>query len=165
MSFRFAKPLGLMIALSLLLPLAAVAQEHVMSHKEGGIQFALPAGWQSDADGDRLLVHSPDKSVAIVFYVATEDNFEAAVKAMTEEVDKIIDNVKVTNKGKESEVNGLSSYSVSGVGTMDDKPIAWDVTLLAAKRPVIVMGFAEPASWKKNEAAYNQLIASIHKAE
>src|SRR5689334_11628376 len=75
MHFRFAKQLGLMIALSLFAPLVSAAQEHIMSHKEGGIQFALPAGWQSDADGDRLLVHSPDKSVAIVFFVATEDNF------------------------------------------------------------------------------------------
>ncbi|MEN3332086.1 MAG: hypothetical protein V7641_1451 [Blastocatellia bacterium] len=165
MHFRFAKPLGLMIALSLFAPLVSAAQEHVMTHKEGGIQFALPAGWQSDAEGDRLLVHSPDKSVAIVFYVATEANFEAAVNAMTEEVDKIIDNVKVTNDGKEGEHNGMAIYSVSGTGTLEDKPIAWDVTLLAAKRPVIVMGFAEPASWKKNEAAYNKLIESIHKTE
>lgn len=165
MHFRFAKSLGLLIVLSLFAPFVEAAQDHVMSHKEGGIQFALPAGWQSSADGDRLLVHSPDQSVAIVFYVATEKNFEAAVDAMTEEVDKIIDNVKVTNEGKESEINGLPAYSVSGIGTMDDKPIAWDVTMLAAKRPVIVMGFAEPGSWKKNEAAYNKLIESIHKAE
>ncbi|HEY9230616.1 MAG TPA: hypothetical protein VIS78_00660, partial [Blastocatellia bacterium] len=113
----------------------------------------------------RLLVHSPDKSVAIVFFVATEDNFEAAINAMTDEVDKIIDNVKITNKGQEGEHNGMPMYSVSGTGTMDDKPVAWDVTLLAAKRPIIVMGFAEPASWKKNEAAYNKLVESIHKVE
>src|SRR5437868_11492793 len=146
MHFRFAKPLGLMIALSLLAPLAA-AQEHLMTHKEGGIQFALPAGWTSDAEGDRLLVHSPDKSVAIVFFVATEDNFEAAIDAMVSEVDKIIDNVKVTNKGKEGEHNGMPMYSVSGNGTIDGKAVAWDVTMMAARRPIIVMGFAEPASW------------------
>jgi predicted Zn-dependent protease len=164
MHFRFAKTLGLLAALMLFAGLAS-AQEHVMTHKDAGVQFSLPAGWQSDADGDRLLVHSPDKSVAIVFFVATEDNFEAAINAMTDEVDKIIDNVKVTNKGQEGEHNGMPMYSVSGTGTMDDKPVAWDVTLLAAKRPIIVMGFAEPASWKKNEAAYNKLVESIHKVE
>jgi hypothetical protein len=164
MNLRVARTLGLLLALSLLAPLAP-AQDHVLSHKAGGIQFALPAGWQTDADGDRLLVHSPDKSVAIVFFVATENNFEAAIDAMTAEVDKIVDNVKVTNKGQEGEHNGMPMYSVSGLGTMDDKPIAWDVTLLAAKRPVIIMGFAEPASWKKNEAAYLKLIESIQKSE
>lgn len=164
MYFRFARTFALLAALALFAA-AASAQEHVMTHKEGGVQFSLPAGWQSEAEGDRLLVHSADKSVAIVFFVATEDNFEAAINAMTEEVDKIIDNVKITNKGQEGEHNGMPIYSVSGTGTMDDKPIAWDVTMLAAKRPVIVMGFAEPASWKKNEAAYNKLVESIHKLE
>src|SRR3954470_4913448 len=128
MSLRFAKLLGLMMALSLLATLAS-AQEHMMSHKEGGIQFALPAGWESDAEGDRMLVHSPDKSVAIVFYVATEATFEAAVGAMIDEVDKIIDNVKVTNKGEEGEHDGMPMYSVSGTGTLEGKSIAWDVTM------------------------------------
>ena len=164
MYFRFAKTLGLLIALTMLASLAS-AQDHVMTHKEGGIRFALPAGWTSEAEGDRLLVHSADKTVAIVFFVATEDNFEAAIDAMVGEVDKIIDNVKVTNKGKEGEHNGMPMYSISGNGTIDDKPIDWDVTLLAAKRPVIVMGFAEPASLKKNAAAYLQLVESIHKTE
>ncbi|MFL6214198.1 MAG: hypothetical protein ACJ74J_09945 [Blastocatellia bacterium] len=164
MKFRLNKVLGLLMALSLLAAVAS-AQDHMMTHKEGGIQFALPAGWQSDADGDRLLVHSPDKSVAIVFFVATEDNFEAAIDAMVDEVDKIIDNVKITNKGQEGEHNGMPMYSVSGNGTIDGKAVAWDVTMMAAKRPIIVMGFAEPASWKKNEAAYNELIESIHKTK
>jgi hypothetical protein len=165
MNFRFAKQLGLIIAFSLLAPLAAAAQERVLAHKDGGIQFALPAGWQSEAEGDRLLVHSSDKSVAIVFYVATEDTFEAAVGAMVEEVEKIVDDAKVTNKGKEGEHNGMPMYSVSGTGTIDGQAVAWDLTMLAAKQPVIVMGFAEPASWKKNAAAYTKLVESIHKTE
>lgn len=159
------KAFALLIALALLTALASAAQDHTMTHKEGGVQFALPAGWQSEAEGDRLLVHSPDKSVAIVFFVATEDNFEAAIDAMVDEVDKIIDNVKVTNKGQEGEHNGMPMYSVSGNGTIDGKAVVWDVTLMAAKRPIIVMGFAEPASWKKNEAAYNELIESMHKTK
>ena len=122
MYFRFAKTLGLVIALTMLASLAS-AQDHVLTHKEGGIRFALPAGWTSDAEGDRLLVHSPDNSVAIVFFVATEDNFEAAIDAMTGEVDKIIDNVKVTNKGKEGEHNGMPMYSVSGCGS-SNSPVA-----------------------------------------
>jgi hypothetical protein len=156
---------ALLIALGLLTSLVSAAQDRVMTHKEGGIQFTQPAGWLSEADGDRLLVHSRDKSVAIVFFVATEDNFEAAVDAMVDEVDKIIDNVKVTNKGQEGEHNGMPMYSISGNGTMDGQAVVWDVTLMAAKRPIIVMGFAEPASWKKNEAAYNALIESIHKVK
>jgi hypothetical protein len=164
MNFRLKKVLGLLIALGLLASLAS-AQDHLMTHKEGGIQFTLPAGWQSEADGDRLLVHSRDKSVAIVFFVATEDNFEAAVGAMVDEVDKIIDNVKVTNEGKEGEHNGMSMYSISGNGTMDGQPVVWDVTLMAARRPIIVLGFADPASWKKNAAAYDELIQSIHKVK
>lgn len=157
------RTLALLVALGLLTALASAAQDQTLTHKEAGLQFTLPAGWQTDAEGDRLLVHSPDKSVAIVFFVATEANFEAAVGAMVDEVDKIVDNVKVTNKGQEGEHNGIPMYSVSGNGTLDGKAIVWDVTLMAAKRPLIVMGFAEPASWKKNAAAYNELIASIHK--
>ena len=165
MRLTYTKALALLIALGLFTTLASATQDRTLTHKEGGVQFTVPAGWQADGDGDRLLVHSPDKSVAIVFFVATEDNFEAAVNAMTDEVDKIIDNVKVTNKGQEGEHNGMPMYSVSGNGTIDGKAIVWDVTLMAAKRPIIVMGFAEPASWKKNEAAYNALIESIHKVK
>ena len=53
------------------------------------------------------------------------------------------------------------TVSLSGTGTVEGKPVAWEVTLLAAKKPVIVIGFADPDTWSKNEAGYTQLVQSV----
>ncbi len=143
---------------------AAPSQPETLTHTEAGIQFDLPAGWQKKQDGDTLVVNSPDNGVAIVFSVSTEEDWDKAVDAITEELDKIIKNPEFNGEAKEGNLNGMSTVTNTGTGIIEGQKIEWSFTLLDAKKPVLIVGFADPQTWEKNQAAFNKMVDSIRKA-
>lgn len=141
----------------------AFADGHTFTHKEGGIQFDLPEDWHAKPDGDTLTVSAPDDSLKMVFFVAKHETFEATVKEIGDVLGKLIKNIKEDGPGKEDELNGIKTFSETGVGEVNGAQIKWSIDLLAAKKPVIIVSFAAPGVWEKYIEGYANLMKSIRK--
>lgn len=146
-------------------PMRAVASAdgRTFTHKEAGIQFDLPEDWRAEPDGDTLTVSAPDDSLKMVFFVAKEETFEATVKSLGDLLEKLMKNVKPDGPGKEDELNGIKTFSETGVGEVKGAQVKWSVDLLAARKPIIVVSFAAPGMWEKYIDGYANLVKSIRK--
>ncbi|GAC1400522.1 MAG: hypothetical protein NVSMB56_15590 [Pyrinomonadaceae bacterium] len=141
----------------------AFTDGRTFTHKEGGIQFDLPEDWHAEPDGDTLTVSAPDNSLKMIFFVAKHETFEATVKEIGDVLDKLMKNVKEDGPGKEDELNGIKTFSETGIGEVNGAQIKWSVDLLAAKKPVIIVSFAAPGVWEKHIDGYANLLKSIKK--
>ncbi|HJQ35012.1 MAG TPA: hypothetical protein VJ866_22875 [Pyrinomonadaceae bacterium] len=145
-------------------PIAAAAQEgKTYTHEAGGITFELPAGWKAEADGDQLTVSPAGGGIGVVFWVTEENNFDAATKALGEELGKQIKNLKFDGDPKEDTHNGMEHASVSGSGQIEGKDILFSADILQAKKPVIVLTFGAADSIHKYAEDYSKLVKSIKK--
>jgi hypothetical protein len=134
------------VALAALTVLVAIpAQAEKMQHEAAGIEFDLPTGWTSEAEGDNAIrVKNADGSVEVVLAVAEKDSVEDVAKDVASEVDDYLKDVKVDGEGKSGEFNGMPMWSVSGTGTYEEEPWAWDVTIFMVNKPVVVLSWATP---------------------
>jgi hypothetical protein len=137
----------------------------IYTHQEGGITFDLPSGWKAEAEGDLLSVSSPGESVGLFFWVTKEADFDAALKALDDELSKVVKNVKTSGEPKTDTHNGMPHASLTGTGEVEGKQVSWSVDLLQAKKPVIVLTFASGADFEKHAADYGKLVKSIKKVE
>jgi hypothetical protein len=139
--------------------------DDVFTHKDAGIQFKVPKGWKAKPDGEVITVSSPDDGFQVVFWVPEEDTFDAAVKELDKELSKTIKNMKTTSKGKPDTHYGMPHYEEAGTGEVEGVTIVWGVDVLAAKKPLIILTFAAPNLFEKNEDAYMKLANSIRKVQ
>lgn len=135
------------------------------THAEGGIQFTAPAGWKAKNEGETMTIATQDDTLSVVFWVPKGDDFEAAVDTLGDELEKVIKNSKTTSPGKTSTHNGMQAYTAAGTGEVDNEQIVWEVDMLKAKKPVVMLSFAAPAQFEKHERAYKQLVDSIKKVD
>jgi predicted Zn-dependent protease len=133
------------------------------THEAGGITFEVPAGWKSEPDGEQLTVSSPDDSIGIVFWVPAEGDFEAATKALGEELGKQVKNLKIDGEPKQDTHNGMPHAAITGSGQVEGQDILFSADLLQAKKPIIVLTFGSAENLKKHEADYMKLVNSIKK--
>lgn len=137
------------------------AQANIYRHEPGGIQFVLPKGWTAEPDGDILTVSSADGEVAVMFWVSSESDFAAAIEAVADELDNVIKNPKFTREGVEGTHNGMKTFQLTGTGESDGAQVLWDLSVVAAKKPVFVVSVASPQHLQKHAAAYKALVGSI----
>jgi hypothetical protein len=130
-------------------------------HAAGGIQFTSPANWKAEPDGDILTLTSPDEEMSIMFFVSSKRDFAAATEGIAAELDKIMKNVKFSSDGEEHVINGLQHFSIGGTGTIDGVAIEWDLSVINAKKPTIVVIFASKAAIQKYFNQYVDLLKSI----
>ena len=143
---------------------AAAAQTgKTYTHEAGGISFELPEGWKAEPDGDQLTVSPEGGGAAVVFWVTEEADFDAATKALGEELGKQLKNLKFDGDPKEDTHNGMEHASVSGSGQIEGKDILWRADLLQAKKPVIVLTFGVADQLHKHADDYSKLVKSIKK--
>jgi len=140
-------------------------QGEVFTHKEAGVQFALPQGWKAKPDGETITVSTADDSLQIVFWVPDEDTFDAAVKDLDKELGKTIKDIKTTGKPTKDTHNGMAHYEENGTGEVEGVTIAWSVDVLGAKKPLIILTFAAPNLFEKHADEYLKLVGSIKKIE
>ena len=134
------------------------------THEAGGITFDLPEGWKATPDGDQLTVSPAAGGFAVIFWVTEEDDFDAATKALGEELGKQIKNIKFDGEPKEDTHNGMEHASVSGTGQIEGKEVAFSADLLQAKKPVIVLTVGVADNIHKHADDYLKLVKSIKKA-
>lgn len=144
---------------------AAVIQSEGKSftHEGAGITFNLPAGWTAEPDGDQLTVSPADESVALVFWVTEEEDFDAAAKALGAELAKQIKNLKLDGEPKSGTHNGMEHAAVTGSGQVDGKDVIFSADILAAKKPLIVLTLGSAEDLQKHSAEYSKLVSSIKK--
>lgn len=135
------------------------------THAEGGIQFTAPAGWKSKNEGDSMTLSTPDDSLSVVFWVPAAADFDKAIDSLGDELEKVIKNSKMTSPGQTSTHNGMPAYTAAGTGEVNNEQIAWEVDMLKAKKPVVMLTFAAPAEFEKHEREYKNLVDSIKKVE
>lgn len=144
-------------------PTAAQSEGKTFTHEGAGITFDLPAGWTAEPDGDQLTVAPADESIALVFWVTEEDDFDAAAKALGAELAKQIKNLKFDGEPKADTHNGMAHAAVSGSGQIDGKDIAFSADILEAKQPLIVLTFGSVENLQKHAGDYSKLVKSIKK--
>lgn len=144
----------------------ATSGGEVVKIDDGGIQMTLPKGYTSEKEAGATIVTSEDGTVSIIFSAEDAADFEAAVKASAAEVDKILKDVKVDQKGEKGTTNGMETVSSNGTGVDKEtgKKVIWDLTAIKTdKKPVLAVSTAEDASFKKNSANLDALFDSIKK--
>lgn len=146
-------------------PQAAAAQSESKSftHEGAGVTFDIPAGWTAEPDGEQLTVAPADESIALVFWVTEEDDFDAAAKALGEELAKQIQNLKLDGEPKADTHNGMAHAAVSGSGQIDGKDVIFSADILEARKPLIVLTFGSVESLQKHSGDYSKLVKSIKK--
>lgn len=144
---------------------SSASEGETFTHHEGGIQFTLPANWKSKEQGEAMTVSTADDNLSVVFWVPPGEDFNKAVDDLTEQLDKVIKNSKLTSPGQETTHNGMRAYTTAGTGEVDNQPVVWEIDLLQAKKPVFVLSFASPDQFSKHESEYKQLLASIKKVD
>jgi predicted Zn-dependent protease len=144
---------------------AAVIQSEgkTFTHAGAGVTFDLPAGWTAEPDGEQLTVSPADESFAIVFWVTEEADFDAAAKALGEELAKQIQNLKLDGEPKSDTHNGMDHAAVTGSGQVDGKDIVFSADILEAKKPLIVLTLGSLENLQKHSADYSKLVKSIKK--
>ena len=142
-------------------PAAATQQGKTFTHEGAGVTFELPAGWTAEPDGELLTVSPAEGGVALTFWVTEEDDFDAASKALGEELAKQIKNLKFDGEPKTDKHNGMDHAAVRGSGQIDGKDILFSADILEAKKPLIVLTIGSMENLQKHSAEYMQLVKSI----
>lgn len=147
------------------IPAAAQSEGKTFTHAGAGVTFEVPAGWTAEPDGDQLTVAPADESIAIVFWVTEQEDFDAAAKALGEELAKQVKNLKLDGEPKSDTHNGMDHAAVTGSGQIDGKDVIFSADILEAKKPLIVLTFGSMENLQKHAGDYSKLVKSIKKVE
>ena len=137
-----------------------------VSMDSAGIKMTLPKGFTVEKEGDVLTVTTPDKGFAVIFIALDGKDFAAATKDMAAELDKGMKDVKVEEKDKKGEVNGMETISSGGTGVDKEtsKPVVWKMAALnAPKKPVLATAIGDADSIEKHGKEIGALLDSVKK--
>lgn len=132
-----------------------------LRNPDAGVQFTVPAGWKKEEKDGALTVVSPDEGVALSIVVSPAESLDKAIDGATGELDKLIKNPKIDQKAEPGEVNGLKTVSMNGTGELDGKPVVWDLSIVASKKPLLVISIGAPESIEKHGKDYKKMVDSI----
>lgn len=127
---------------------------------DAGIQFDVPEGWQTTQEHGVTMVASPDSSVFTTFTFPSQEEFQAAASSVAEQVDRLLDEVRVDGKPESRSANGLESVRVSGSGRKEGEAVRWSLDLVRARKPVIALTFGAEAAF----ARYRGELDAFHRS-
>lgn len=159
------KPLARTALLAILTALAGLpARAETVTNEAAGIQFDLPTGWHSEKEGDNTIrIKNADGSFEAVLAATEEATIEDTAKDITGEIGAYLKDVKADGEGKTGEFNGMPMWELTGTGTEEGETIAWSVTIFAAKKPVMVLMYADPEVIKNPPADVGAWASSVKK--
>ena len=138
-----------------------------VSMDSAGIKMTLPKGFTVEKEGDELMmVTTPDKGFTVIFQAVDGKDFAAATKDMAAVLDKGMKDVKVEEKDKKGEVNGMETISSGGTGVDKEtgKPVVWKMAALnAPKKPVLATAIGDADSIEKHGKEIGALLDSVKK--
>ena len=145
---------------------APATDGQVIKIDEAGIQMTVPKGFKFSKDGEDMIVKTEDEGVEVRFTVPKDGDYDKARVDAAKEIDTYIKDVKIEQKDKKEDVNGMEGliYSGTGIDREDGKHVDWDMTLIKTdKKPVLVISYAEEASMMKNASALSSFFMSVKK--
>ena len=144
-------------------PVAQGGGGEIITHTGAGLRFDVPAGWKSEADGERYDLESGDGEIVVTFWVPAEENFDDAAKAIGAELHRQIEDLEFDGEPREDTHNGMGHVAVTGSGKSEGKEVAFSADLLQAAKPVIVLTFGPRDAFRKHWGDYSRLVNSIKK--
>lgn len=143
------------------LSLSSGISAEVYKDKKARVQISIPDDWKVSGDEDNLEVYSPDETIFLMFHVSTAGNIDASIDEVDQALDQVLKNRKDGEPSK-LKINGMNAIEIEGTGTVDDHPVEWSVSILEAKKPVLVISILGPG-WKKWQNKLNAIAKSIKK--
>ena len=140
---------------------ASAGEGETLTNTEAGVQFTVPKGWKTEKGDGTVTVTSPDDGVAMSIVVSPSDSIDKAIDGATGELDKLIKNPKIEQKAQEGEVNGLKTVSMNGTGELEGKPVAWDLSIVGSKKPLLIISIGTTDSIEKHGKDYQNMVNSI----
>ena len=162
------KTLRLAIALlaSTFLPLAS-AGEQTFPAKNPVLKFVAPDKWTTEVDkkDGSISVNSPDGLVSVNFgEVPVEASMELFEKMLPEMV-KVLKDATVAEKAKEHTEDGLTGFTATYVGKIEDKPAMCIFVLFKGGKDHAILGnivVSDPGSLpKEDDEAIGNLMKSL----
>jgi hypothetical protein len=144
----------------------AAATGDVIKIDEAGIQMTVPKGFKFEKDGEDTIVSTEDEGVAARFHVPKDGDYDKARTDAAKNIDEYITDVKIEEKDKKDDVNGMEGLVYSGTGKdkEDGKEVVWNLTLIKTdKKPVLVIIYAEKPSMVKHAEALKTFFDSVKK--
>ena len=143
--------------------------DEYLTHSEAGVKVLVPSGWKQEKEDNLLVINSPDGNVEIFFLVIDAADFETAVNALDEELNKVIRNATFEDKVEELTLDGMSAISLDGVGIDDETNVKVELSVTVIDCPknnkfMFLVGAGTPASLQKNEAALVKIFSGLKKA-
>lgn len=133
-----------------------------ITHTDARVQFTIPSGWSGKAADDRYIVAAPDDRLEVFFYVPSDGDFDKAVDDVVAEMNKNLQNLKVTEKAKKDTLNGMERVSEYGTAVYDGTQVIWGLNAIKAPgNHLFVVTVADPKDFEGNKAGYSALIGSI----
>ncbi len=136
-------------------------QARVFTDAASRVKVNTPRGWKAKASGTDLEVSSPDDLVNILFHVSSEGKMDKALDEAEKELRKNLKNIKA-GKEQTGTHRGMPYVELEGSGTIEGVRVTWGVTVLMAKKPVIIMYIFLPG-WKKHGRAVAKFAQSVQR--
>lgn len=144
-------------------PAFAEAPSDAYTHPESGLEFKIPGRWKVETEGDLMTATHPSGELAVVLFVASEEDAETFFSEIAGELDRFIKNVQFTRDPTEERVNNLTQVYVEGTGTVDGESIDFDLTyVLGGRKPMVAVAIGKIDA---NQKAVTDIYRSIKKAE
>ena len=149
------------ITLALLVPLCGQARTY--KDDKAKVSVDIPDNWKVEAEEDLLSASAPDDSIGLVFLVMPAEAVDKALEELDKELSKMMTDMKPKGEAEEIKLNGMEGISIDGTGKVDGAKVEFGLMLLETKngKIVMVLGFAQAGTWKKNEAAVAGIFKSL----
>lgn len=143
--------------------IAAISADEPFVNKEAGIQFNLPSGWHAEPDGEVVTVSNGDNSFHAIFAAVPPEAVEAVGEGIAGEIDKFLDNIKITDKAHKVTFNGIPALQARGTGTVKgtDGEVFWTVNIILSKQPVFFLTYAIRGAAEHDVEAIGHFVNSI----
>lgn len=145
---------------------SAATEGDTLKIDEAGIQMTVPKGFKFEKDGEDTIVSTEDEGVAVRFHVPKDGDYDKARVDAAKSIDEYLTDVKIEEKDKKKDVNGMEALVYNGTGKdkEDGKEVIWDMTLLKTdKKPVLAIIYAEKPSMEKHGTAVKTFFDSVKK--
>lgn len=136
-----------------------------ITNEGAGFQLTVPQGWEQHKDGEVFATGPKDGSFIVLFLAPDEDSIEGVVKDLDKLLGKFVQDVKVDGEGKESDTNGMKTFSLSGTGKAEGKDAFWTVDIIKSKKVFLMLSFGDPSKIKPNLKDIEALGDSIKPME
>ena len=146
-----------------ILTIAFSAAAEVRKDTRAGISYDIPSWWEWEPREEGVVMATKDGTLVVMLWAPRGETLEEAIESLEDEIEKAVKGAKPDGEPTTGTLNGMQTVSISGKGRIDGKRAEYSVTILDAKRPVIIMAFGETGKYEKHEDALIGFLKSIRK--